>query len=94
MRAGRPNRRACAENNTDSATIGTTSATDDPAITMSPNLVLDCPASFRIGRMIPRLVADRVTAMSSGERTRPPPDKTEPDDDRDAEREREPEQRP
>ena len=68
----------CSENSSDSRTIGTTSAME-PAATMTwPKAVSASPASSSTGTMTPRLVAERMTAMRSGERTRPPAPRTTP----------------
>jgi hypothetical protein len=61
-----------------SNTIVPTSAIEEPAITSCPNGVSTCPASFSTANTIPRPVAENITAISRGERTRPAPFKASP----------------
>jgi hypothetical protein len=61
-----------------SNTIVPTSAIEEPAITSCPNGVSTCPASFSTAITIPRPVAENITAISRGERTRPAPFKASP----------------
>jgi hypothetical protein len=63
---------ASPEKKSDSSTIGVTSAIDAPATTTWPKGVDVWPASLRMGRMIPRPVAERMTATRSGDLTSPP----------------------